>query len=401
MTAKKTDAQFKEDLKRVHGNTITTDSVYDGSKMHLKLKCVKCKHVWEAVPANVLGGTGCPKCNIGGSSGKTHAEFLIKLHDVHGKGIIPLEPYVFAKTLMKVKCAKCGHRWKATPNNLTSGKGCPARCGMGPRCSQEEFEGRLLEVHKGSVISCEPYRGILTALKFKCEACENEWVAAPNHVLNTATGCPACNKGATPRHTDEHFKLHMNRIKSNVTVLGTYITANTKIDVICNDCGREWQSRPNDLLQGKGCKVCGVYKAFVNSHKQKHVTVGKYSFRLMGYEPSALDHFLENGINPKDIKTNKEVPRFDYTMLSDGVRKPHRYYPDFYLPKTNTVVEIKSTWTMSGIRQWFVKLKAKRKAVLEAGYNFELLVYKAEGIRFMPPDDWYAMTYNFYKEYHG
>ena len=42
--------------------------------------------------------------------------------------------------------------------------------------------------------------------------------------------------------------------------------------------------------------------------------------------------------------------------------------PDFYLPETNTIVEVKSEWTLD--KQNMID---KRKSYLKLGYNFELL----------------------------
>lgn len=47
--------------------------------------------------------------------------------------------------------------------------------------------------------------------------------------------------------------------------------------------------------------------------------------------------------------------------------------PDFYLPETNTIVEIKSNWTLN-----IQEMKDKKKAYLEQGYNFKLILEHKE-----------------------
>ena len=52
--------------------------------------------------------------------------------------------------------------------------------------------------------------------------------------------------------------------------------------------------------------------------------------------------------------------------------KQHRYFPDVYIPKTNTIYEVKSEYTLN------VNLEInelKFQAVKSAGYNFILKVY--------------------------
>lgn len=42
--------------------------------------------------------------------------------------------------------------------------------------------------------------------------------------------------------------------------------------------------------------------------------------------------------------------------------------PDFYIPSTNTIIEIKSSWTLDE-----QNMKDKMKAYLDLGYNFKLI----------------------------
>jgi predicted nucleic acid-binding Zn-ribbon protein len=40
--------------------------------------------------------------------------------------IAPLEEYTNVKTHILHECLTCGHEWKATPNKILSGRGCPS-----------------------------------------------------------------------------------------------------------------------------------------------------------------------------------------------------------------------------------------------------------------------------------
>ena len=51
--------------------------------------------------------------------------------------------------------------------------------------------------------------------------------------------------------------------------------------------------------------------------------------------------------------------------------KKHRYYPDFYIPEENLIIEVKSQWTLDLHKD---KNQAKFQAVKEAGFNFRLEV---------------------------
>lgn len=79
------------------------------------------------------------------------------------------------------------------------------------------------------------------------------------------------------------------------------------------------------------------------------------------YELIYLVYCLENNI---EIQRNKKY--FNYYNTSGELKK---YYPDFYLPKTNTYIELK------GYKDGNVELKLE--AVKKAGSNIEIL-YKAD-----------------------
>jgi hypothetical protein len=51
----------------------------------------------------------------------------------------------------------------------------------------------------------------------------------------------------------------------------------------------------------------------------------------------------------------------------------HRYYPDFYIPKDNLVIEVKSTFTYEYKKEIN---ELKQKATEDNNYNFEFRIYK-------------------------
>lgn len=62
-------------------------------------------------------------------------------------------------------------------------------------------------------------------------------------------------------YTTEIFREKMKKINSNIEVLGDYINSITKILCRCKIDGNEWSTRPTVLLKGSGCPKCsGVYQ---------------------------------------------------------------------------------------------------------------------------------------------
>lgn len=194
MTKKKTPEEFLVDLKRVHGDTITTSDKYINGGTKMVFHCNKgLGHKdWKAVPSSVLQGRGCPEC--GGHIRLTDSQFRTRIEGISG---ISLEDsYVNYSTKLRFRCTSVeGHGYfYSTPRNILTGHGCPL-------CSKE--------------------RGIQKKVK-----------------------------------SQDEFLKELGSINSNIKVLSKYIRRKNKIKVECSLCGNVWNPTPNDLLSGCGCPNC-------------------------------------------------------------------------------------------------------------------------------------------------
>jgi hypothetical protein len=96
---------------------------------------------------------------------------------------------------------------------------------------------------------------------------------------------------------------------------------------------------------------------------------------VQGYEPYLLQILVEDGYVADDMLTNRtDVPEIWYTYNN----KKCRYYCDVFIPKTNTIYEVKSTWTY---QMDIEKNKCKQQACIDAGYNFEFYIFNHKGQR--------------------
>jgi len=107
----------------------------------------------------------------------------------------------------------------------------------------------------------------------------------------------------------------------------------------------------------------------VNGYKWKdYVLPSGTIIRIQGYENFLLDELLESH-DESEIKTSRvDMPEFWYEL--EG--KKHRYFPDVYVPITNTIYEVKSEYTLKCNT---LKNTLKFQSVKDAGYNFELKVF--------------------------
>jgi hypothetical protein len=105
--------------------------------------------------------------------------------------------------------------------------------------------------------------------------------------------------------------------------------------------------------------------------------------QVQGYEPMALNDLVVEYSEYAVLAGKLLVTDITYTGLDD---KTHRYYPDILVTTTNTLVEVKSQWTLDrGLEDGSITLK--RQACLDAGYKFQLRVYDKNG-------SWYEYKFN-------
>ncbi len=101
-------------------------------------------------------------------------------------------------------------------------------------------------------------------------------------------------------------------------------------------------------------------------------TYSKYGIEwsLQGSEPEALDYLVDRGVQARHVKFGPRVPRFEYCHR----RRDRMYFPDFYIRSKNTIVEVKSPYTAFERQGTWPMLRAKARAVMNAGYRFLLII---------------------------
>lgn len=230
-------------------------------------------------------------------------------------------------------------------------------------------------------------------IRWKCSKHNFIWeTAATNIIRSPRKGCKFCasNKFIKPFYEKLKYFPHIsiegpNPVKGpdvvtlycsnhNVSNSKTVQTFARQVH-LCNICARE--SSINN-------------KAFSNWKRYK---LGHKFIQVQGFEHTALDYIQSKGIKSHEIRVHGSgnVPTISY-----GQRK---YFPDFYLPKMNRVIEVKSMFT-SGL--WgkvgdvitdmqidqFEMLCEKRKATISAGYSFKLLIFDSKKLIKLPKYWW-------------
>ena len=116
-------------------------------------------------------------------------------------------------------------------------------------------------------------------------------------------------------------------------------------------------------------------KAEKNSYKFKEFTLpsGKI-IKYQGYENLAILELLKV-YNEKDIHIGRgEVPIIKYK----SEEKERVYFPDIYVKSINTIIEVKSEWT---VKLQSARIDDRAKSVKEAGFNYEVWIYSEKKVR--------------------
>lgn len=148
-TSKKTDTQFKQEVKNLVGNEYTFLDSYVDAKTKLKVKHNTCGNIYEVQPNTFLSAKRrCPYCF--GTNKKTTAEFDAEVCDLVGNEYTFLDSYSGAKTKIKVKHNICGNIYEVQPTNFIQGYRCPY-------CSSSKGEDIINKILKllGTSYECQ------------------------------------------------------------------------------------------------------------------------------------------------------------------------------------------------------------------------------------------------------
>ena len=113
-----------------------------------------------------------------------------------------------------------------------------------------------------------------------------------------------------------------------------------------------------------------IFEKIMNRFRTKEfISASNTSYFLQGYEMIVLEHLL-NIYEETDILHGMELnKKIQIWYENDG--KKHRYFPDFYILSTNTIVEVKSDFTL---KRELEKNIQKRNASLARGFNFQFWI---------------------------
>jgi len=115
-------------------------------------------------------------------------------------------------------------------------------------------------------------------------------------------------------------------------------------------------------------------KSFKSRFKFKDYQLpsGKW-IKVQGYEHFAINELLKKYNEHEIFNKPLDMPKIWY--IGEDYRH-HRYFPDFYIPKNNLIIEVKSIYTYKYDENVNI---LKKQATEQLGYNFNFLIFESTG----------------------
>ena len=169
--------QYIQDVMEINPN-IEVIGAYKNIDTPILHRCKVDNYEWSTTPYNILQGHGCPLC--AGVVRPTTEEFIQKMNIVN-PNIEIIGEYINNNTGISCRCKVDGYEWNPTPSNLLAGKGCPI-CGGTKKKTHHEYVEEVAKVNK-NISVVDIYINATTPILHKCKIDGTQWRARPNHIL--------------------------------------------------------------------------------------------------------------------------------------------------------------------------------------------------------------------------
>lgn len=234
---------------------------------------------------------------------KDTKSFKIEANKIHnGFYLYDKSKYKYSREKVIITCPTHGD-FKQKPNNHLFGKGCP-KCALNKkRTSDNRFKIQMdSKFGENFDFSSSEYINSRTPIDIKCNICENIITIKPKHISNLR--CKKCDKSKI----FQSFLIRANEIHGNKYdySLVVYEKNNKKVSIICPHHG-EFEQRPDNHLEGKGCLKCNESKG---------------------------ERKIEKILIQNKIKYIKQKTFDDCISI-----KKRKFKYDFYLPDLNLLIE--------------------------------------------------------------
>lgn len=178
----------------------------------------------------------------------------------------------------------------------------------GKRKTHSEFISEMAIKHPNIDI-LSTYSKAQERIQCRCKIDGHEW-SPKAYSLSNGQGCPICGHQKVRQHalnrrlSHEQFVSRLSDINPNIVVMGKYVTSSEPIQIKCKNHDIVWNARPNDLLRGHGCVLCGRDKFSVKKTKSHEKYVSDMKIINPNINIRSLYEGMDNRIKCECVKCN-------------------------------------------------------------------------------------------------
>ena len=199
---------------------------------------------------------------------------------------------------------------------------------MGRAKTHEEYV-KELKVKNPIVEVIGKYVNAKTHILHRCKVHDVEWMVVPDSILQ-GCGCAQCKvdkdtvNAQRKRKTHQQYLIEIDSNNIQIEPIEEYSGGHTNIRHRCKVCKHEWDARPNNVLSGFGCPMCGIQKAKEVRMKTHNEYVMQLSIKNSNIE--AIEQY--NGANTP-IKHYCKLHNIEFyirpsdALSGDGCKKCH------------------------------------------------------------------------------
>lgn len=386
---------YVKKLKDVYDGDIHIVSKYYGvaSTKKSKFRVCSCGHTFKAGAKHMLGGGGCLVCNMEARRqrySQHHQDVFDKrLFDKFGSEYIRVGPFLGKDKRTTFK-HNCGRVVEAHTGHLIGGSGyaCSCKERPKPRLLSKDLDSHNEQVlkYRGKEWECIAFHGIKEENEYYHKPC-GKVITEKWRTFGQIKACPYCDVERFLNRSlnrDQTKALLLKALGPNYRLITRKVHKTNNI-YIKHSCGAKYWTK-----NYKECPICFPTRGY------KCISYDEKVFKVRGFErfalPLLIDKYGVDGVHT-DNSEKRQIIQFYYN------KQGRRYYPDFYIPKDNLLIEVKSTWTLGLLgkvydRHVLTINKAKYRACIRKGYNIQFWVFDDNGKRVVLPSDWVNMDRN-------
>lgn len=214
---RKTHEEFVKEVEILYGeNSYKLLSDYINCRTKIKIKHIKCGHVWDSDPQNLLRGnkTGyiCPNCNSN-EKGST-SSFKKKVFELTDKEYLILGEYINSITPLNIKhnidC--CGYEYEVRPGDfIHKGYRCP-KCSHKVKITLDDFKKIIYKLEKDDYDVIGEYVNTTIVTTMIHKKCGREFEIVPTRFIHENQRCPFCNNSRSIGENEIYKILTHNSI---------------------------------------------------------------------------------------------------------------------------------------------------------------------------------------------